>query len=156
MATRAAGYSAYDPAGIYEATAAGMAAYNLTDAEPETGETFSALVEIQARTPRAGFAYLTITQAAGVLTSVAGPFFATSLPADSADVYHVPLVQSDGSGGLEQYHTGLLIWPEAGGGTPGADGTGLAWVALTSAAYDALDPPDPDTIYDITDADWTS
>lgn len=58
----------------------------------------------------------------------------------------------------EAVETDATVWVEpieppvsSGGGTS----TGLAWVSLTEAEYDALDPKDPDTIYDITDAPWT-
>ena len=37
-------------------------------------------------------------------------------------------------------------------GEPGGVGVGLPWISLTQAQFDALSPPDPDTIYDITDA----
>jgi len=114
IATRAAGACAWLPDGFYQATAAGMAAYNLTDAEPVNGEAFNVFVSSAARMPRAGFVYLEITESASVLTAVAGPYFATSLPADSATVFHVPLAQCDGSA-IEQFHTGLLVWPEAAG-----------------------------------------
>lgn len=41
-------------------------------------------------------------------------------------------------------------------GTPGTPGTGLAWVSLTVAEYDALTPKRTDTIYDLTDAPWSA
>lgn len=44
--------------------------------------------------------------------------------------------------------------PQGPPGINGTNGTGLEWVSITQAAYDALDPPAPDTIYDITDAPW--
>jgi hypothetical protein len=36
-------------------------------------------------------------------------------------------------------------------GDPGEPGSGLAWVSLSWAEYEALAVKDPDTIYDITD-----
>ena len=142
MAVRAAG-ATYDPAGCYIASAAGETAHN-------SGATWRALIAIAPRLPRAGFVYLQITQAAGILTAAAGPFFASALPANTADVFHVAIAQSDGLA-IEQYHTGLLIWPEpaaAGGGTS----SGLEWIYLTAAAFDLLSPAEqsnPLKIYDI-------
>lgn len=104
IATRATG-SAYSPEGTYEATAAGEAAHN-------GGEPWRAFVQLIPVPPGAGFVYLKVTEAAGVLTAVTGPFFAAALPADSTVDFHIPLGQSDGAGGLEQIHTGLLIWPD--------------------------------------------
>jgi hypothetical protein len=103
MATRAEG-SPLDFAGIYEATAAGIAAFN-------SGAAWRAFIGVTARAPRAGFVYLAVTESAGVLSAVSGPHFATALPADTLTVFHAPLAQSDGSGGLVQIHTGLLAWP---------------------------------------------
>ena len=107
MAVRTAGSNS-DPSGRYDATGEGTAAFN-------SGDDWAAFVQVCPRLPRAGFVYLQITEAAGVLTAVAGPFFATALPASSGSVYYVPLAQCDGTA-IEQYHTGLLIWPDAGGG----------------------------------------
>lgn len=74
------------------------------------GEAWSAFFQVIPRAPRAGFVYLTLTETAGVLSAVSGPFFATALPADSGTVCHVPVAQSDGLGGLRQLHSGLLFW----------------------------------------------
>lgn len=111
---------------------------------------WQAHVRIIGRLPREGFAYLEVIEDAGVLETVNGPFFATELPVSSGSTFYVPLAFSDGTK-VEQFHTGALIWDR----TPAEIySTGLAWVSLTQAAYDALSPPDPDTIYDITDAEW--
>lgn len=107
MATRAAGL-AYDPAGTYDATALGMATYNLTTEEPVDGEPWQALVSRIRRAPEAGYAFLTITETAGIITAVAGPFFAGTLPAPAGDDYSFPLAFSDGAN-VEQYHTGAII-----------------------------------------------
>ena len=120
MASRAGG-SPYEIAGVYEANSAGMTAYN-------SGIPWRAFLQVIPAAPRAGFAYLTLTETAGVLTSVAGPFFATALPADSSTVFHVPVAQSDGLGGLVQLHTGLLIWSSA------ASASAPAWTDLTGTA----------------------
>jgi len=112
MASRAAG-PAFEMSGVYEANSAGMAAYN-------SGLPWQAILQTIPAVVRAGFAYVTITETAGVLSSVSGPFFATALPADSGTVCHVPVAQSDGLGGLRQLHAGLLIWTGLGPSSIGA------------------------------------
>ena len=106
MASRSGG-SNLAPDGPFTATQDGMDAYN-------DGEPWTAFVTVSPRPPRAGFVYVKITESAGVLTNTEGPYFATSLPADSSTVFNVPIAQCDGSN-IEQFHTGLLLWPEAGG-----------------------------------------
>lgn len=71
---------------------------------------WSADVRRVAVPTRPGVAYLTITEAAGVIDTVSGPFFATTQPANATDVYHVPVALSDGLGGIEQLITGGLAW----------------------------------------------
>jgi hypothetical protein len=102
VAIRSAG-SATDGAGVFEATTAGETAYN-------SGEPWRAFGQVIPRAPRAGYAYLELTETDGVLTSAAGPFFSTSLPADTSTVIHAPIVQSDGSGGLVQIVAGTLLF----------------------------------------------
>ena len=140
-ATRAAG-SLTDPSGIYTATTAGKNAWH-------DGNAWQAYVTGGRVAPRAGWAYLQIEDVAGVLTSVAGPFFATSLPTHSGDLYYYPLAYCSGTAAPEQVHLGPVQWGHTTG-TNGTDGTGLPWIVLTEAAYDALGTPDPDTIYDVT------
>lgn len=92
-----------DPSGIFEATATGQTDYN-------SGEPWLAFVQVVPTPPRAGFVYVKITDSSGLLAAVDGPFLATSLPSDTSTDFHLPLLQSDGLGGLVQFHTGLLIW----------------------------------------------
>ena len=106
--------SPFDPEGIYEATSAGMSACH-------GGAAWRAFVHPLPTPARAGFVYLRLTESADVLSSVTGPFLATALPADGSGVFHVPLAQSDGLGGLVQYHTGLLSFALPGG-DPGPSG----------------------------------
>lgn len=145
MAERATGID-WSPDGVYVATAAGKSAYN-------AGDDWTAMISIVPATPRVGFVYLEIVEASGTVTAVNGPYFG-SLPSNATDHFYFPLAESDGLGGLEQLHRGPLIWPSSGGG--GGTTTGLEWVSLTMEDYDALDPKDPDTIYDLTDAPWES
>lgn len=140
MATRAAG-SLTDPSGVYVATEAGKTDWN-------GGDPWQAFITCGRVAPRAGWAYLEIEDVAGVLTSVAGPFFATSLPTHSGDFYYYPLAYCSGSPAPEQVHLGAVQWGHTTG-TNGTDGTGLAWVVLSEAAYNALGTPDADTIYDV-------
>lgn len=71
---------------------------------------WQAHVQVIGRLPRAGFVYLKVTESAGVLTTVEGPFFKTTLPTSAGSVYYVPLAHCDGTV-VKQYHTGALIWP---------------------------------------------
>ena len=116
MATRPAG-NPLDPSGRYFSTPAGAAAYNLTDLEPVNGEPFSLFIQRASAPTVAGFAYLKITEWAGVLTAAAGPFFAPELPASAGGIYYVPIAQSNGLGGIEQLHTGTLAWTSTAGGS---------------------------------------
>jgi hypothetical protein len=102
VATRAAG-SSIDGAGTFEATAAGETAYN-------SGEPWRAFCQVIPRAPRSGYVYLALTETDSVLTSVEGPFFATSLPSNTATLFHAPIAQSDGSGGLVQIISGCVFF----------------------------------------------
>ena len=141
IATRDAG-SPWSPAGVYQATALGMSTYNLTADEPVDGEPWQANVRLIPRRPRAGIAYLEITEAAGVLSAATGPFFGT-MPANSGSTFYAPLIVSDGLGGLEQIHAGILIWPGGSGG-----GGGASFTEIAESVWVALDPPD-DIYYDV-------
>lgn len=71
---------------------------------------WQAHVRVIGRVPRAGFAYLQVIEASGVLDEVNGPFFATTLPTPSGSTFYVPLAYCDGTK-VEAFHTGALIWP---------------------------------------------
>lgn len=123
VAVRDAG-STIDPAGVFEATAAGQTAYN-------SGEAWRAFVQVIPAPPRAGFVYVKITESAGILTSVEGPYLATALPSDTASDLHIPIAQSDGLGGLVQFNLGLLLL-DAGSGPVPLSGSKVYYVADTS------------------------
>ena len=147
IASRSPGGSDCDPAGIYAATTTGMA-LNLTAAQPVTGEAYSVLIANPMVVPVAGFVWLKITEISGVLTAVDGPFFGTSLPANSGGIYYVPIAESDGIA-FQQIHTGLLIWPESGGG---GESVGKTWIRISRTAFAALtteERNDPDKIYNV-------
>ncbi|MEI7910011.1 MAG: hypothetical protein WCK77_10275, partial [Verrucomicrobiota bacterium] len=98
-----------------------------------SGSPWRAFLQVIPAIVRAGFAYVTVTEIAGALTAVAGPYFATDLPADDSTTIHVPFAQSDGLGGLVQLHTGMLCWP-GGNITTGMDSDALAYVSAVAIA----------------------
>lgn len=63
--------------------------------------------------PIEGYFYLTLNLTAGVLDSVTGPHFATSLPANSATEEHIPICHSDGTGKVLQIHSGPIHYRSA-------------------------------------------
>lgn len=89
-------------------------------------------VTIIGRLPRVGFAYVKLTETAGVLTAAAGPFFATALPTPSGSDYFLPLAYCDGLK-VQQYVSGAVTWD-----VPASGGGGAEVVTLTQAAYLAL------------------
>ena len=94
-----------EPGGSYEANEDGTNDYN-------GGAPWRAFLRpIQVPT-RAGFVYVTATETGGVLKGASGPFLATALPAASIGVCHFPIAVSDGLGGIEQLHTGALVFPD--------------------------------------------
>lgn len=110
VAERADG-SAFDPMGVYVAVEAAWDWNMQPDENDDLQPTaWSAVVQVRGRTPRAGYAYIIVTEDAGVVTAVDAPRFG-ALPTPPSGSTVVPLAQSDGEGGLEQYHTGALIWP---------------------------------------------
>ncbi|MEI7910834.1 MAG: hypothetical protein WCK77_14450, partial [Verrucomicrobiota bacterium] len=98
-----------------------------------SGSPWRAFLQVIPAIVRAGFVYVSITETGGTLTAVAGPFFATALPAGDASTVHVPLAQSDGLGGLVQLHSGLLCW--TGGNISAAlDTDAEAYISAVAAA----------------------
>ncbi len=69
-----------------------------------------AFVRQVARLPRAGFAYLAITETSGVLSAVDGPFYDTAIPVPAGDTYYVPLARCDGTV-IDRLHQGTLVLP---------------------------------------------
>jgi hypothetical protein len=59
--------------------------------------------------PPAGIVYIQEVSAGGVFTSIAGPTFAATRPADSATKYCIPLAISDGLGQVEAIWTGSIL-----------------------------------------------
>lgn len=102
VATRAAGL-AWSPAGMFEATSGGQDDYN-------GGSAWFAHVTLIRSAGLAGTVYLEITETAGTVTGVGGPFFGT-MPSPSGGVYPLAVAEFDGAGASEQFVTGAVLWP---------------------------------------------
>lgn len=89
--------------GVYIATAYGKTTYN-------GGEPFAMIATfISVSAPIAGYLYVTVNLTAGVVLSLSGPAFATTMPANSATAKHVPVAYSDGST-VYQIQRGPIFW----------------------------------------------
>ena len=140
MARRDSG-SNCGPGGRYDSTPYGTVAYN-------DGTPWSVVIRSIPQKPCAGFVYVKVTTESGVLGSAGGPFFSPELPASSGELFHRKIAESDGIA-FEQIHTGLLIWPEAGGG---GESIGKTWIRISRTAFAALtteERNDPDKIYNV-------
>jgi len=92
-----------DPTGAYNATTYGKTTYN-------SGQDFTmscSLVPIPA--PIAGYLYVTVTLSAGVVTGLTGPFFASSMPANTATAKSIPVAYSDGTTCIS-IQQGPILW----------------------------------------------
>jgi hypothetical protein len=137
VATRTAGLN-YDPAGNFSSTTYGAATWG------DGGADFTVYVQTLSKVPKAGWVYCKVIESApGTIASVAGPFFAASVPSNSGANHYVPIAYSDGAGNLTQYQEGPIQWSSF---------ETIPWVMLTAAEYLALGTPDANTIYDISDA----
>jgi hypothetical protein len=135
---RPAGSNPYSPAGEYTATSQGQTDYF-------GGAPWTAIVTAPAIVPKVGWIYVLAHLSSGTLTALRGPYHATALPSPTADLQAIPIARSDGSGNVEQYHTGLLVLSE---GAAGAAGANAEHVILTLAEYLALSPEEQ------TDGTW--
>ena len=137
IAVRASG-DLTDPSGLYLSTPTGAEDFN--DEEP-----FELPVFLVPALPKAGYVFITIevdTNPA-VIVSVSQPRHAAALPENSGSTYYVPIAWTDGQGYLEQIQEGPIFWAPSTGG-------GVSIVEIGLADFEALDPPDPDTLYAIT------
>ncbi len=99
------------PASVTPATSVVAALRILADGTiSQTHAPWTATVRRVRQPTRAGTVYIQLTEAAGVLTAVAGPFLATVMPISTATDFYFPLALSDGTGGIEQLHVGSLVW----------------------------------------------
>jgi hypothetical protein len=98
----------YDPTGnAWVSTAYGATTYG-------SGETFYAQIYQTRAFPIAGLLYVTLTlDGSDEVTAVTGPFFASSLPANSSTSVSVPIAYSDGAGNVTQIQLGPITWRPA-------------------------------------------
>lgn len=92
-----------DPTNTYDSTAYGATTYN-------DGASFVMLVSLLGRMPKEGFVYVEIVLSGGVFSTARGPFFATTLPANSATLEVVPIAHSDGGGIITQFVNGAILY----------------------------------------------
>ena len=67
------------------------------------------LSPIPVPAPIAGYLYVTVTLAAGVVTGMTGPNYAAAMPANSSTAKHVPICHSNGST-VYQIQQGPILW----------------------------------------------
>ena len=98
----------YDPtSGGWESTAYGETTYG-------SGSFFYGQTALLRAYPLAGYLYVTLTiNGSDECTGVTGPFFASSLPANSATAVSVPIAYSDGVGTVTQIQLGPITWRPA-------------------------------------------
>jgi len=92
-----------DPTNNYESTAYGETTYN-------DGAAFIMQVSLLGRMPKEGYVYVEIVLAAGLFSTARGPYFATSLPANSSTLEVVPIAYSDGGGIITQFVNGAILY----------------------------------------------
>jgi len=102
VAIRPAG-SARIPSGNYASTTYGANTYN-------DGAEFTMAIDYETRFPLAGFAYVEIELSAGAFVAASGPFFASTLPANSATLEVVPIAHSNGAGTITPICDGPIIF----------------------------------------------
>lgn len=103
VATRSADYSPDSPSGTFTSTAYGETTYG--DSQP-----FNMAVTLSPAFPKLGYVYIEITKTGSTFSDANGPFFATTLPANSSTLEVVPIAYSDGDGRLLQIHEGSILW----------------------------------------------
>lgn len=103
--------------GVYPATAYGeetyngLAAWDYTLATATEGQAFTIRVGLARGVPAEGVLYAKLTiDGSDEVTAAEGPFWATSLPANTATEIYLPILESDGVGGVEQQQLGPIYW----------------------------------------------
>jgi len=91
------------PEGIYQSTTDGEDDYN-------EGAPFTATVTFIPRFPLEGYAWVKIKLSSSAFDGVEGPFWSTTLPANSATQEVVPIAYSDGNGSVIQIHEGPIYF----------------------------------------------
>jgi hypothetical protein len=92
-----------NPAATLAATTYGKDTYN-------SGFDFSVYVGRSDVLPVEGYVWVELELSSGDVTGASGPFFGTSLPANSSTKAVVPVAYSDGAGLVEQIHQGPILW----------------------------------------------
>lgn len=91
------------PDGSYDSTTYGSSNYN-------SGETFVFTASSTLQNPIAGYVWIELELSSGNLVGATGPFWNTSLPANSSTLEVVPIAYSDGNGKVIQIHEGPIFW----------------------------------------------
>lgn len=92
-----------DPSGSYEATAYGRDTYN-------NSVEFFVSINMVTTPPLELYTFLKLNVSAGSITSIAGPYSAPTLPANTSGVKILPISFSDGLGNVYQYNEGAVLW----------------------------------------------
>lgn len=105
---------AADPDRIYDVTGATWVSTAYGATTYGAGVTFYAQTALLRAYPIAGYLYVTLTiNGSDECTGVTGPFFAASLPANSATAVSVPIAYSNGTGTVTQIQLGPITWRPA-------------------------------------------
>lgn len=105
---------AADPDRIYDVTGAAWISTAYGATAYGSGNTFYAQIYEGRAYPVAGYLYVTLTiNGSDECTGVTGPFFAASLPANSATAVSVPIAYSNGTGTVTQIQLGPITWRPA-------------------------------------------
>jgi hypothetical protein len=95
--------SARTPEGIYTSTTDGADDYN-------DGASFIVTVTFIPRFPLEGYAWVKIKLDTGAFDGAEGPYFSTTLPANSSTQEIVPIAYSNGDGLVIQIHDGPILF----------------------------------------------
>jgi hypothetical protein len=99
---------------IYDVTGAAWVSTAYGATTYGAGETFYAQIYQTRAYPIAGLLYVTLTlNGSDEVTAVTGPFFASSLPANTATAVSVPIAYSNGTGTVTQIQLGPITWRPA-------------------------------------------
>jgi hypothetical protein len=117
VAERLAG-STTDPDGTYTATSYGEETYNaaaaftVTVATASVGQDFQGEARLARGVPASGVLYVELTIDSGTdeVTGVAGPYWDSAIPANTATEVYVPILASNGSGLVTPRQVGPIYW----------------------------------------------
>lgn len=103
VATRADG-NPLTPGGVYVANATGEDDFN-------SGDPWTATIEAFPAPPAVGYVYVKLTLSSGTISSLTGPFYAATIPAQAGNDYYIPVASISALGVVTQLHTGMILWP---------------------------------------------